>query len=847
MASPVNTADIILENALRARYIRAAKTFPDTTPPYTNVVPSPDSPATSGMLSSTSTSVTNPFGTYAKLYAATTATSSHFLGTYTITTSLISTQKYQVELYVRDDGSKHFCQVRLKANNASATVNKFLRYDFDIYNGTSTVGQSDAEWSSTFFNVTSVGNGWWKLVLGGIYTPGADETTISANMFCANTANVQSYAGDGVTGFYAYAPQAYLNQFADEVIGDSYIDVNTTTYRWNGMAWYIGAGSAKVISLISSTNSFTYDGLGALNPSGQYIRFSINRQNTTATCTWTTSPSVSLYTGATTGSVTTTGDTVYLRAADFGTNTTVSITATVNEATAISDTTTIIRLQNGTNNTIGYLTNEAAVVAAASDGTGYSLTGTGGSFKIFNGITDVSSTATFGVGTAGTASATQNGLTLNINTATGVYSLSGGSWTSSQELFNLVGVYGGTTVTKVYSIAKSLAGVTGPTGPAAATAIISRDTCSVPCDSTGTPTSYSATNVDIYVYEGNTYYTYESGTGTPTATGAFRIATSASGITAPTFTASGSGTSRAVGTTCSGMTTNPATITYTINIRKLDGTTTQTLTKLQTLSKSITGSTGITGTRGTIQTSISTTATTWSDSSAATAITNAGGVSPIQGDVVTEYNSGSAWSETRIRSSGGTWTVLTAFFGGDVIVDGTLNASKITAASITTDRLVVGAVTAQYNTSTTFSYTSTTGVSSASLSGTTLISITSSGVPLTVGGYLNISARLSPVSGSVSKINNTYTIKCINGGTTTTVASLAENRVPNDAGGTALYPSVTTFYVPVSCLIGSPSAGSLKITVDVASQAVDIAGVGVSCNSIILDCGSSIFLQENKV
>lgn len=107
-----------------------------------------------------------------------------------------------------------------------------------------------------------------------------------------------------------------------------------------------------------------------------------------------------------------------------------------------------------------------------------------------------------------------------------------------------------------------------------------------------------------------------------------------------------------------------------------------------------TGATGATGPRGTISTSAATAGTAWSDTEANTAISAAGGGTPVQGDVVTLYNTGASFSQTRVRSSGGTWSPLTAFFGGDVIVDNTLAASKIVANSITAGQLAVGAVTA---------------------------------------------------------------------------------------------------------------------------------------------------------
>ena len=78
---------------------------------------------------------------------------------------------------------------------------------------------------------------------------------------------------------------------------------------------------------------------------------------------------------------------------------------------------------NGADAIIGFLTNESHVVAAEADGTGYSLTGSGGTFTVFEGITDKTGTSvTYSI--QGTNPV--NGLTISINTS-GVYSLSGAS------------------------------------------------------------------------------------------------------------------------------------------------------------------------------------------------------------------------------------------------------------------------------------------------------------------------------------------------------------------------------------------------------------------------------------
>jgi hypothetical protein len=100
------------------------------------------------------------------------------------------------------------------------------------------------------------------------------------------------------------------------------------------------------------------------------------------------------------------------------------------------------------------------------------------------------------------------------------------------------------------------------------------------------------------------------------------------------------------------------------------------------------------GARGAITTARAISGSTWSDSEAATAIADAGGVSPIAGDTVTLHNSATPYSETRIRSSAGTWTALTVVFGGNVIVDNTLTAAKIRASAVTADKIAANAVIA---------------------------------------------------------------------------------------------------------------------------------------------------------
>ncbi len=147
---------------------------------------------------------------------------------------------------------------------------------------------------------------------------------------------------------------------------------------------------------------------------------------------------------------------------------------------------TIVKLYDGATGVSavsGYLTNETVAVATASDGTGAIYTSAGGTFKVFNGTTDVTTSTAF------TTTAAVSGLTLTIGAATGVYSLAG-IWTSDTASFTLTGVYSGTTITKVYKITKAKAGVDGGSGDSVDIVFVRSATVpAIPTASTGVPTA----------------------------------------------------------------------------------------------------------------------------------------------------------------------------------------------------------------------------------------------------------------------------------------------------------------------------------------------------------------------
>ena len=230
----------------------------------------------------------------------------------------------------------------------------------------------------------------------------------------------------------------------------------------------------------------------------------------------------------------------------------------------------------------GFLTNASHTVAAEEDGTGYSLTNAGGTFERFKGGTDLTGANTTYAITGGTNTGnptkTQNGLTFTIAQATGVYTISGGSWTSDSETFTVTATSDTVAVSNKYSISKSKGGSGAYDVEFQSNAVV------LPASSTGAVSSFSGSGQVIKVSKAGT--ALSAVTGTP-STGQFGVSRSFSGISGGTQTASGTTMTFANASTMANG-TDTATITYTINCEnKVD------IVRKQEFSKSKKGDEGI--------------------------------------------------------------------------------------------------------------------------------------------------------------------------------------------------------------------------------------------------------------
>lgn len=224
-------------------------------------------------------------------------------------------------------------------------------------------------------------------------------------------------------------------------------DVSAFTYALTGIPYgYMPAIGGKAVNLSASSLIFQYPKAGGVNPSS--ITLTAKRLGgVEGTFTWAVSAGTATLTGS--------GDTRTLTAANLTSDTATVQVSLVSGGVTYLDTLTVGKIREGADGTdgdapiTGYLTNESAAVAAENDGSVSDFSGTGGSFKVFFGLTDVTASCTFSV-------VSETGVDVSIGSSTGVYTVS--SMSADTGRATLRANFSGNTVDKVYSIAKSKGG-----------------------------------------------------------------------------------------------------------------------------------------------------------------------------------------------------------------------------------------------------------------------------------------------------------------------------------------------------------------------------------------------------
>jgi hypothetical protein len=162
----------------------------------------------------------------------------------------------------------------------------------------------------------------------------------------------------------------------------------------------------------------------------------------------------------------------------------------IDGADTFTDDISITKVREGEDSTTGWLTNESHTVPGDSLGNVTNYAGATGTFKVYYGAIDVTTTATFSIAPGGNPS----GLTTSINASTGVYSVTGGYPTGSDvATVTYRAVYGSVTIDKVFSVTKARAGAAGTNGLTTALVYIYQRAVSTPALPSATVTYTFAT------------------------------------------------------------------------------------------------------------------------------------------------------------------------------------------------------------------------------------------------------------------------------------------------------------------------------------------------------------------
>jgi hypothetical protein len=231
-------------------------------------------------------------------------------------------------------------------------------------------------------------------------TSNLSSSTISGGSYDFSNKTLTVPTGGSVT-WYAAIPTGtdplWETRTTAAVTAPTTVD---STLSWSTPVKVAQNGSdAKVLKLTADSYIFSAD---ASNSISGFITLTANKQNTTNQVTWSTSPSVSLYNASTGGSTTTTGDIVYLRAADFSTNTKVTITASIT-ADSLSDSTSIVRIPAGENAVNVVFSNPSHPLPTSSAGVVSSYAGSGTTIQVYQAGSARTITAVTATGTGITA------------------------------------------------------------------------------------------------------------------------------------------------------------------------------------------------------------------------------------------------------------------------------------------------------------------------------------------------------------------------------------------------------------------------------------------------------------
>lgn len=341
----------------------------------------------------------------------------------------------------------------IKQTGASLADGKtYYRSNFYIRNNheTNVLTVSSNGGASTIIPPKSIGR------FGTPSNQNTEKTNLQFN-FAVSDASMETNFTMWNPEFYTYDIAHDFTISSSELKGFKYLGVYTDNktissqdpadYEWNLVKGDAGE-SAKTLILSTSSNTVKINQDSSIQ--SDIITFQANMQNMVGTATFSAIPYIEAtpQTAITLGG---TGNTRTFSTSSWNKNwTSLVVTATFE---SFIDKQTIISVKegkDGTDSITGLLTNESVTLTADKNGTVESFSEASGTFKVFDGLSDVT-----GKNVAYTLKSSLGG-TFNINASTGVYNMTAMSKDSATATFEAT--YKNIKIEKILNVAKSKAG-----------------------------------------------------------------------------------------------------------------------------------------------------------------------------------------------------------------------------------------------------------------------------------------------------------------------------------------------------------------------------------------------------
>ena len=371
-----------------------------------------------------------------------------------------------------------------------------IQVKFDASGNLSPTGSAqDILLTSTLRNITPDSNGVVFSIVNSDQTSQTVVKFTNGSTTLTDTSSPYQATVDASTVLNS-TTNKFIKITTTDTSGEVFTELVPLTITRDGSSGSIGKDAAAV-SLVADTNTIVYSANDAdsEDPSNQSVTLTatglgISGSNTpfTGTPTYTFSINGGSEVAATSvasGNVSATFNLPDSNepAAEGTTTITVFLRDGSGGTLKASDSVTIFGVKSGSDSTTAFLTNSAHVVATASDGTGANFTGAGGTFKVFIGSTPTTTGITF------TVHGTPSGVTVSMNSGTGVYTVSGMSADVGTAVFRAAisdsasPTGTGFNIDQTYTIAKSKAGTAGSAGTDAKVVTLTADKSSVIYDS----------------------------------------------------------------------------------------------------------------------------------------------------------------------------------------------------------------------------------------------------------------------------------------------------------------------------------------------------------------------------